>query len=129
MPLSEYSFIKWENRSILSKFMSDINYSVIMSDHIKSFDCIRQDISRESSAGKRSSCNIIPYFSRILRKMSQNVSSDAFVIGALSLIPVTSRVVVDHFYRGMNRELVIFALFVKNVGYNITDASASPSCL
>ena len=41
--LSEYSVIKREfneNRSVPSIFMSDIEYSVIMSDVIKNFDCI-----------------------------------------------------------------------------------------
>ena len=41
--LSEYSVIKREkngNRSVPIKFMSDIEYSVITSDVIKSFDCI-----------------------------------------------------------------------------------------
>ena len=43
--LSEYSVIKKfrnfnRNRSVPSKFMSDIEYSVIMSDSIKIFDCI-----------------------------------------------------------------------------------------
>ena len=37
----------------------------------------RHDISRESSAGRRFSCNIIPYFCRKLGKMSQ------VLIGAL----------------------------------------------
>ena len=40
--LSEYSVIKREfngNRSVPSKFMLDIEYSVITSDVIKSFDC------------------------------------------------------------------------------------------
>ena len=41
--LSEYSVLKREfneNRSVPSIFMSDIEYSVITSDVIKSFDCI-----------------------------------------------------------------------------------------
>ena len=41
--LSEYSVIKRDfngNRSVPSIFVSDIEYSVIMSDVIKSFDCI-----------------------------------------------------------------------------------------
>ena len=37
--LSKYSVIKG-NRSVPSKFMSDIEYSVITSDVMKSFDCI-----------------------------------------------------------------------------------------
>ena len=40
--LSEYSVIKMEfngNRSVHSNFMSDIKYSVITCDVIKSFDC------------------------------------------------------------------------------------------
>ena len=41
------------------------------------------DISCESSAGRRFSRYIIPYFFRKLRKMSQNLSSAAVVIGAL----------------------------------------------
>ena len=44
---------------------------------------IRHDISWESSAGRRFSCNIIPHFFRKLGKMSQNLSSAAGVIGAL----------------------------------------------
>ena len=43
MSLSEYSVIKREfngNRSVPSNFMSVIEYSVITSDVIKSFDCI-----------------------------------------------------------------------------------------
>ena len=40
-------------------------------------------ISRESSAGRRFSCNIKPYFCRKLGKMTQNLSSAAVVIGAL----------------------------------------------
>ena len=43
MSLSEYSVIKREfngNKSVPSNFMSDVEYSVIMSDVIKSFDCI-----------------------------------------------------------------------------------------
>ena len=39
MSLSEYSVIK-RDRSVPSNFMSDIEYSVITSDVIKSFDCI-----------------------------------------------------------------------------------------
>ena len=42
MLLSEYSVIKREfngNRIVPSNSMSDIEYSVIMSDVIKSFDC------------------------------------------------------------------------------------------
>ena len=47
MSLSEYSVIKREfsykegsgNRSVPSNFMSDIEYSVITNDVIKSFDC------------------------------------------------------------------------------------------
>ena len=41
--LSEYSVIKREfngNRSVPSRFMSDIEYSVITSGVIKSLDCI-----------------------------------------------------------------------------------------
>ena len=34
-------------------------------------------------AGRRFSCNIIPYFCRKLGKMSQNLSPAAVVIGAL----------------------------------------------
>ena len=41
------------------------------------------DISLQSSAGRRFSCNIIPYFCRKLGKMSQNLSSAAIVIVAL----------------------------------------------
>ena len=37
----------------------------------------------ESSAGRRFSCNIIPYFCRKLGKISQNLSSAAVVIGAV----------------------------------------------
>ena len=37
------------------------------------------------SAGRRFSRNIIPYFFRKLRKMSQNLSSAAVVIGALKV--------------------------------------------
>ena len=44
---------------------------------------IRHDISWESSAGRRFSCNIIPYFCQKWGKMSQNLSSAAVVIGAL----------------------------------------------
>ena len=43
MSLSEYSVIKRDfngNRSALCNFMSDIEYSVITSDILKSFDCI-----------------------------------------------------------------------------------------
>ena len=43
MSLSEYSVIRGNlngNRSVPSNFMSDIEYSVITSDVIKSFDCI-----------------------------------------------------------------------------------------
>ena len=47
------------------------------------------NISRESSAGRQFSCNIIPYFCRKLGKMSQNLSSAAVVIGALRVNPVT----------------------------------------
>ena len=42
MLLSEFSVIKREfngNRSVPSNFMSDIEYSVIKGDVIKSFDC------------------------------------------------------------------------------------------
>ena len=42
MSLSEYSVIKRDfngNRSVPSNFMLDIEYSVITSDVIKSFDC------------------------------------------------------------------------------------------
>ena len=42
MSLSEYSVIKREfngNRSVPSNSMSDIEYSVITNDVIKSFDC------------------------------------------------------------------------------------------
>ena len=41
--LNEYSVIKRDfngNRSVPSNFMSDIEYSVITSDVIKSFDCL-----------------------------------------------------------------------------------------
>ena len=44
MSLSEYSVMKREfkgNRSVPCNFMSDIEYSVITSDVIKSFDCIK----------------------------------------------------------------------------------------
>ena len=47
MSLSEYSVIKREingNRSVPSNFMSNIEYSVIKSDVIKSFDCIKAEI-------------------------------------------------------------------------------------
>ena len=44
---------------------------------------IRHDISWESSAGRRFSCNILPHFCWNLWKMSQNLSSAAVVIGAL----------------------------------------------
>ena len=44
---------------------------------------IRHDISWESSASRRFSCNIIPYFCRKMGMMSQNLSSAAVVIGAL----------------------------------------------
>ena len=47
--LSEYSVKKGNfngNRSVLSKFMSEIEYSVITSDIIKSFDCIFLDFQR-----------------------------------------------------------------------------------
>ena len=43
MSLSEYSVIKSHfngNRSVPNNFMSDIEYSVITSDVIKSFDCM-----------------------------------------------------------------------------------------
>ena len=50
--LSEYSVIKrefqWKQRSVPSLFISDIEYSVIMSDVIKSFDWSRtQDKSHK----------------------------------------------------------------------------------
>ena len=41
------------------------------------------DDSHESSAGRRFSCNIMPYFCQKLGKMLQNLSSAAVVIGAL----------------------------------------------
>ena len=44
---------------------------------------IRHDITWESSAGRQFSWNIIPYFFRKLRKVLQNLSSAAVVIGAL----------------------------------------------
>ena len=48
MLLSEYSVIKRDfngNRSVPNNFMSDIEFSVIKSDAIKSFDCICTNIS------------------------------------------------------------------------------------
>ena len=44
---------------------------------------IRDDISRESSAGRRFSRNITPYFCRILGKMLHSLSCAAVVIGTL----------------------------------------------
>ena len=49
---------------------------------------IRYGISWESSAGRRISWNIIPYFCWKLEKMSQNLSSAAVVIGALRSIKI-----------------------------------------
>ena len=49
----------------------------------KNGGCLRHDIFRESYAGIRFLCNIIPYFCRKLGKMSQNLSSAAVLIGAL----------------------------------------------
>ena len=50
MSLSEYSVIKRDylngNRSVPSNFMLNIEYSVITSDVIESFDCILTEESR-----------------------------------------------------------------------------------
>ena len=42
----------------------------------------------KSSAGRRISCNIIPYFCRKLGKISQNLSSATVMIGALRVNPL-----------------------------------------
>ena len=50
MSLCEYSVIKRDfnrNRCVPSNFMSDIKYSVITSDVIKSFDCILQPYAKK----------------------------------------------------------------------------------
>ena len=51
------------------------------SDNFKFF-CVFQN-NRDKNAGRRFSLNIIPYF---FRKMSQNLSSAAVVIGALRVL-------------------------------------------
>ena len=40
-------------------------------------------ITHEASAGRRFSCNIMPYFCRKLGMMSQTLSAAAIIIGAL----------------------------------------------
>ena len=49
-------------------------------------------------AGRRFSCNIIPYFCRKLVKMSQNLSSAAVVIGALRVNKNTQKW-NNHYYK------------------------------
>ena len=51
---------------------------------------MRNNISWESSAGRRFSWNIIPYFCRKLGKMSQNLLSTAVVISALRVYPLSA---------------------------------------
>ena len=51
MLLSEYSVIKRDfngNRSVPNNFMSDIEFSVIKSDAIKSFDCMIKAVLRHA---------------------------------------------------------------------------------
>ena len=66
---------------------------------------IRYDISWESSAGRRLSWNIIPYFFWKFEKMSQNLSA-AVVIGAYWVNPYSATIFLSRIWGLLNTSAV-----------------------